>query len=364
MPKQKKSEPERISKNTLITLINSVSEGVIALRKDLSVSIYNGATLNIINLNVISPETKINQLLKLIDQQNNPVDINKIIQETSSTETYRNFRLLYPDDEPMINLYLNISTIKANFNDKLAIAYVILIRDITQEKSLEEERDEFISVVSHELRTPIAISEGNISNALFIADKTKDIGAIKQALSNAHSQILYLADMVNDLSTLSRADRDILKLDCTKINVVSLIDELYKNYYPEIIAKKIKFIKELSPEIRLLNTSELYLKEILQNFITNAIKYTYSGFISIGAKPYPDGIIFEVTDSGIGISKNDQKKVFDKFFRSEDYRTKQTMGTGLGLYVTKKLITLIGAEVQIESTLNHGSTFRLKVPNL
>ncbi len=139
---------------------------------------------------------------------------------------------------------------------------------------------------------------------------------------------------------------------------------MYKNYYPEIIAKKIKFIKELSPEIRLLNTSELYLKEILQNFITNAIKYTYSGFISIGAKPYPDGIIFEVTDSGIGISKNDQKKVFDKFFRSEDYRTKQTMGTGLGLYVTKKLITLIGAEVQIESTLNHGSTFRLKVPNL
>ncbi len=363
MPDNKIIDQGQLSQSTLLSLINSVTDGVIALDKDLHVSVYNAATLNLLDINVIDPKQKINHYLKLIDQKNNPVEINRIIKETTFISTYRNFKFQYSDGS-LINLSLSISTIKSNFNSKLIIGYVVLLRDITQEKSLEEERDEFISVVSHELRTPIAISEGNISNAMFIADKTKDIKVIKESLKDAHSQILYLADMVNDLSTLSRAERGILKVDATEINVISLIDDLYRNYYPEISAKKLNFIKDVSEEIKLLRTSELYLREILQNFITNSIKYTSSGFISISAKPYEDGVVFEVTDSGIGISKIDQQKVFDKFFRSEDYRTKQTMGTGLGLYVTMKLIKIIGAQIELESKLNHGSTFRLKVPNI
>ena len=91
--------------------------------------------------------------------------------------------------------------------------YVLLLRDITKEKSLEEERDEFISVVSHELRTPIAIAEGNISNAKFVAEKSGDLSQIKTTLNQAHEQITFLSGLINDLATLSRAERGNLSID-------------------------------------------------------------------------------------------------------------------------------------------------------
>src|SRR6185295_6185512 len=105
-------------------------------------------------------------------------------------------------------------------------------RDITHEKSLEEERDEFISVVSHELRTPIAIAEGNISNAQFMTNKTGDIKLVKEALKQAHDQILFLADLINDLSTLSRAERGKLNVDVEKIDIPALMKDLSANYTP------------------------------------------------------------------------------------------------------------------------------------
>lgn len=113
-----------------------------------------------------------------------------------------------------------------------------------------------------------------------------------------------------------------------------------------------------------IQSSELYLREILQNFITNALKYTREGSITVKAEPSSNGIKFEVIDTGIGISKADQERVFDKFFRSEDFRTREANGTGLGLYVTMKLAHLIKAEVSVQSELDSGSTFIVDVPNL
>src|SRR5206468_12031167 len=124
---------------------------------------------------------------------------------TKTQTTNRDWLLLDPDGSK-INVYLSIAPVRLGFGHDGTKGHVILLRDITREKSLEEERDEFISVVSHELRTPIAIAEGNIGNAKFIVEKTGDLEAIKKALNDAHSQVLFLSDMINDLSTLSRAE--------------------------------------------------------------------------------------------------------------------------------------------------------------
>jgi signal transduction histidine kinase len=129
-------------------------------------------------------------------------------------------------------------------------------------------------------------------------------------------------------------------------------------------AKNLQLKTELDPHLEVLRTSALYAREILQNFITNAIKYTEAGSVTIGAKPDPKGVRFYVSDTGIGISRSDQEKIFAKFFRSEDYRTRQSNGTGLGLYVTMKLARLLHAEITVESELNHGSTFNIFIPNL
>lgn len=347
----------------LTSLINSMADGVIATDVTVKVVLYNGAALNILDINSSMHGEQLNSVLKLVDKNNQPIDAEKLVLQTTTSQATRELRLLYPDGST-VNLYISIAPVRLGYGKQGEKGYVILLRDITREKSLEEERDEFISVVSHELRTPITIAEGNISNALFIIDKTKDIDKIKEALNHAHTQIMFLSDMINDLSMLSRAERGKLNVDIESINAHELVEELYKTYQPQAAAKGLDVRVELDPQLELLQSGRLYVREILQNFITNAIKYTEHGSITLGARPKPGGVEFFVQDTGIGISKPDQEKVFDKFFRSEDFRTRKNGGTGIGLYVTMKLARLLHAEISLESELNKGSTFSIYFPNL
>src|SRR5690606_23862000 len=163
--------------------------------------------------------------------------------------------------------------------------------------------------------------------------------------------------------TLSRAEHGTLNVDIESINVHELLKELEGSYRPEAEAKGLKLRSELDPSLELLQSCRLYVHEILQNFITNAIKYTPEGHVTIGAKRKPKGVEFYVADTGLGISKSDKEKVFDKFFRSENFQTRETNGTGLGLYVTMKLARLIHAEISVDSELGKGSTFTIYIPN-
>ncbi len=347
----------------LTSLINSMADGVIAVDNDVNVVVYNGAALNILDSNSDPQDVPLSDILKPIGQDDLPIDITALVRNTKVPTINRDLRLKYADGST-INLYLSIAPVHLGYGSEGERGYVLMLRDITREKSLEEERDEFISVVSHELRTPIAITEGDISNAQLLADRANDAPQIKQALEEAHSQVLFLADMINDLSTLSRAERGMLKLEAEEFSIHELVEELAHNYTPQAETKGLKLVAKPVPKTLTLVSSKLYVREVLQNFITNAIKYTEKGSVTISAgKHDSDGVIFHVTDTGIGISRQDQKRVFEKFFRSEDFRTRSTTGTGLGLYVTAKLVRILKAELKIESKLNHGSTFSLIVPN-
>jgi two-component system phosphate regulon sensor histidine kinase PhoR len=272
--------------------------------------------------------------------------------------------LLHYADGSEANLYLSIAPVRLGYGSNVHSGYVLLLRDITREKSLEEERDEFISVVSHELRTPIAIAEGNIGNAQFMVERGMPIEQISEGLKVAHDQIIFLAEMINDLSTLSRAERGKLTFDIEAINPHQLIEDLAGTYSKDAEEKGLKLHTDIDPHLETLQSGTLYVREVLQNFITNAIKYTEKDSVTIGAKPADKGVMFTVADTGIGITKSDRERVFDKFFRSEDFRTRAHSGTGLGLYVTMKLAHLLHAEINLDSELNKGSTFSIFVPNL
>ena len=155
-----------------------------------------------------------------------------------------------------------------------------------------------------------------------------------------------------------------LEVEVTEIAISDFLDELLRDYTPDAEKKGLKLIlKPSSKDVR-LNSSQLYVKEVLQNFITNAIKYTEQGSVAIAAVPAKGGVEFRISDTGIGLSKQDKAKVFDKFFRSEDYRTRKNSGTGLGLYVTMKLARLLHAKITVDSKLNVGSTFTVFFPDL
>jgi signal transduction histidine kinase len=265
----------------------------------------------------------------------------------------------------MINIYLNISPVNTGYGHNEARTYIVLIRDITKEKSLEEERDEFISVVSHELRTPVAIAEGNVGNAQFIAKKEGASQPILEMLTTAHSQILFLSDLLNDLSMLSRAERGNLEITLETIDIKSLVNELQTTYSPDAAQHGLKFTVKHGEHLPKIKNSELYVREILQNFITNAIKYTREGSVTVTTKAVDkNSVEISVKDSGIGMSPHDLKHIFEKFYRSEDYRTRESSGTGLGLYVTRKLLEMTKAQLNVTSKLNEGSTFTIVLSSI
>ena len=347
----------------LTSLIGSMADGVIAVDDHTKVVLYNGAALSILDINGTMTGRPLKRVMQLFDKNGQAVDVHSMVEDTTIPTSSRDYLLHYPDGSTA-NLYLSIAPVHLGYGEKGDRGFVLLIRDITREKSLEEERDEFISVVSHELRTPIAITEGNISNAQYIAGKSGDIAEVRKALDAAHEQVLFLSGLVNDLSTLSRAERNVLEVDVEPINAHKLAEELAESYKQQASAKGLEIKTDLDPHLEVLYSSKLYSHEILQNFITNAIKYTEHGSVTLGAHKADKGVRFTVSDTGIGISKPDQEKIFDKFFRSEDYRTRQNSGTGLGLYVTMKLARLLHAEISVESELNEGSTFTIFIPNL
>jgi PAS domain S-box-containing protein len=358
--KQAKLEHERLT-----SLINSMADGVLAVDQHMRIVMSNGAALNILDVNNSLRGKRLRDVIHLQDKNNQPVGVESLVEHTTTPTSSRDLLIRY-EDGSLMNLYLSIAPVHLGYGKQGQQGFVLLMRDITHEKSLEEERDEFISVVSHELRTPIAIAEGNISNAQFIVDKSGDIKQVKDALTQAHDQIMFLSGLVNDLATLSRAERGKLTVEIEPIDVQALVQDLVTSYTPQAKERRLELKMELDKHLGLgtLKSSKLYVREILQNFITNSLKYTEKGSVTISAEAADKGVRFRVSDTGIGISKPDQEKLFDKFFRSEDYRTRKTNGTGLGLYVTLKLSRLIHADIDVQSELNKGSTFSIYIPNL
>ncbi len=364
VPPEPNNQDINLEHAQLSALINSMADGVIATDGQGKITMYNGAALNVLDSNTKLEGTYIGNCLRLTDSNDQPIDATRLVLDTKTQTISRDYQLKY-DDDSSINVYLSIAPVRPSYGSDGKDGFVILIRDITHEKSLEEERNEFVSVVSHELRTPVTIAEGNLSNAILAIENDGDTQAINNAVHQAHDQILFLSSLINDLSTLSRAENGTAQhLNFVSINVNQLLHTLSQNYVPEAEKKNLTFHTEIDPRLELLHNSSLYVREILQNFITNAIKYTEHGSVTVTARPAEGGVEFTVSDTGIGISEPEQKKVFEKFYRSEDYRTRKSSGTGLGLYVTQKLARLIGAKISLESKLNKGSTFTIFIPDM
>jgi signal transduction histidine kinase len=260
-----------------------------------------------------------------------------------------------------IALEISISRTSQNTHGSNKNGYTFIIRDITRQKKIDEEKDDFISVVSHELRTPIAVAEANTAMAQLVAKKPKlDPNEILESLDKAHRQIMFLSEMVNDLSTLSRADRKDKEMAIETFGIADVLSELELAYKPLAEKKKLDYVSKVEDGLPNITTSRLYLKEILQNLISNAIKYTETGSINIAVRKNSDKKIhIAVHDTGLGISLADQENVFDKFWRSEDVLTRSTEGTGLGLYIASRLAKRINSQIELTSKTGSGSTFEL-----
>jgi len=357
---------ERLQYDRILTIMNNLTDAAFTTDENGSILMYNAASLDLLDTNDSLKGQKIGEIFRLTTTDNQPAALLDLLKQSKKTTRRDDLNHTYSDGES-VRLEVTYAPIRSSYSlrkkrDELG-GYIVIMRDVTKQKSLEDERDEFISVVSHELRTPITIVEGTLSNldVLMQRPELPDASVLKSSVTTAHDQVLYLAKMVNDLSTLSRAERGVAD-EPEEIDVSTLLHTLHRQYNSDAQTHGLHLNLDLGHSLGKVNVSRLYLEELLQNFITNAIKYTKEGEVTIMASRSGQKVTFAVKDTGMGISRTDQNNIFNKFYRSEDYRVRETGGTGLGLYVSTKLAHKLQTRIELKSRLNHGSTFSFTLP--
>jgi signal transduction histidine kinase len=348
-------ESERLR---LIALLNSVNDAVFVVDADKKIIQHNDMAANLAE----KREGIDGELFRAIfplhprdDPAAKPVDI----FTSQAGAGHRRDLVLSSSKTDGYDLDIRVIPVAPEKNQETT--YLVIATNITKERTLDEQRKEFISVASHELRTPITIMEAALSTALSARDQYPE--QIAKFLTQAHDKSLYLGEIIKDLGTISQAETGNLPVEPERVYPRRLLDDLADGFQSQAEQSGLALKVEIKDDTPSIMTTKRHVEEILQNYIVNALKYSQQGTIRLEAAPGSSGsVIFSVADTGIGISPGEQKSLFVKFFRAEDYRTRQTGGTGLGLYLCRQLADRLDGNVWAKSKLNQGSTFYLEIP--
>lgn len=228
-------------------------------------------------------------------------------------------------------------------------------------QELDKLKDEFVSLASHELRTPMTAIKGSLSTILdgYAGDVSSQA---KEFLSAAYNENDRLIRLVNNLLNISRIEAGRFVFTYSKVHTDALIRDVVDKLVIAAKEKDLSLTYDQNPSLPLIAIDEDKIREVLINLIGNAIKFTHKGGVSVGAKLGEGMVVLSVTDTGSGIAKEDQDLLFKKFSQVRGSYAKQTGGTGLGLYICKKIVEGHKGTIWLESTLGKGSTFYFSVP--
>ncbi|MDZ5474635.1 ATP-binding protein [Bacillus sp. 31A1R] len=239
---------------------------------------------------------------------------------------------------------------------QLANAFNHMSESIQKE---DERKKEFIANVSHELRTPISYVKG-YSEALITGIVEKEEDRVKY-LQLIHRESGRMTRLVGDLLDLTKLDTEEYQLIKNPIPLAQLIEDATVKYTPVLKAKNITINYDLDPDI-IINGDEGRIEQVLQNIMDNAINYTDKGTVTIRLYKDQEKCVVSITDTGVGIPKEDLKNITERFYRVNKARTRQDGGSGLGLAITKKIMSLHDGKIIIHSELGKGTEVQLYFP--
>ncbi len=226
-------------------------------------------------------------------------------------------------------------------------------------------KSEFVSIASHQLKAPL--SGMRWATDILLGDKNKCLSEKQvEYLKDIQENTSRMIRLINDLLDVSKIESGKMGIGLQNVNPSDSLKTVVKELSSFALAHNTKLIVDIDKDIGLVKSDPVRIKMVMQNFIDNAIKYIGSknGIIKISLKNKGDEIVFAVEDNGSGIPEKDQKKVFDKFFRSDNIAKKQTIGTGLGLYIAKAAIESSNGSIGFESKEKEGSTFWFRLPRV
>ncbi|MBQ3590217.1 MAG: HAMP domain-containing histidine kinase [Clostridia bacterium] len=253
-----------------------------------------------------------------------------------------------------VRLEINHTYDKYNEFDEIMENLNIMASELSKTEILKKD---FISNISHEIKTPLSIIQ---SYAMLLQDKD-----LSDTEREKHAKTLLkasrrLSSLVANILQLTKLENQALKLSPKKINLSDLVAELVIENEEVIEDKGLELECDID-EVEIISERS-YIEIIISNLLSNAIKFTDSGKISVSVKKENDQAIIKISDTGIGISRADGEKIFDKFYQADTSRA--TIGNGLGLALVKRVIDILGGEISVVSELGKGSTFTVKLKDL
>lgn len=362
-------------------IINAIDDGVVIIDEQQIIRLLNPAGAAIVGWDKKEAEgLDWRSVFTFVDKKGEPVtDSGPIDQIFREGKTVRSSDAqLKTKDGKTVDLAVTVSPmIKEGERVSAAVG---VFRDVSEERQEEAQRAEFISTASHEMRTPVAAIEGYL--ALALNDKVSTIDSRARGyLEKAHDSTEHLGKLFQDLLTSAKAEDGRLTSHPTVIEIGEFLEKL-TNDLRFVAEKKGMTVEFAIGSNQTIDASQgvdspkvvrpLYyavadgdrLQEVITNLFDNAVKYSEKGKITIGLTGNDQVVQFFVRDTGQGIPATDIQHLFQKFYRVDSSATRTIGGTGLGLFICRKIVEMYGGRIWVDSVVGQGSTFYINLPRI
>lgn len=346
-------------------ILLSIADGVYMTDRDRKIILWNRACENITGFSskdILGSKCSDN-LLNHVDMQGNP------LCETDRCPLQQCMITGVPGDKPVFvraqrrdgsRVIVELSVAPIIQDDGKVIGGIEVFRDATIELEMRETKARFLSAITHDLKAPLTVIKGFLELVL-----AGDAGGVNKTqadfLSSAREECDRLNKILDDLSDLARFEATEFSFTPQLVDLVPLLQKAHTIFSFEAAPKGLDF-KTVLPQPLYVAGDGDRLYQAVANLVSNAIKYTESGFVCLSAKPAGDKAIISVQDSGIGISPEEYEKIFDQFYRIDNSITQKVVGTGIGLSIVEKIVAMHGGEIGVHSQPGCGSTFEISIP--
>jgi len=343
-------------KNQIAKIIDFINFGVVITDVQDHVSFINAFMVNLLKKD---KEELLNRSLHEILPHESIQSLSSNQESLKTTSSFRQIETEFPEYAPGEVFQVSLSYLKDNMG--AVISKMLSVQNISQQKSVEKTQHEFIANVAHEFLTPLTTI--NSYTEMLIDGEINDREMQKDFYNTISQEVGRLSSFIQNLLNMSKIEMGGLTLDTAIVKTDWLVADCLTAVEKPAQEKQIAIKKKLPDNYPTLIGDKELLKTALINLLGNAVKYTpENGEITFSLAEAEEKVVFEIADTGYGVSEEELPLIFDKFFRSKNPSILEENGSGLGLAMTSEIIQLHDGDIEVQSELNKGTQFTVKLP--